>query len=263
MGEHACGLGINRDCLRAYPSFARRAIAYRVLWKVLPGRVLGFLGMGVERPLIGAGVVVPFGVDFPGGWVVFPGVVFPDGWDLGDPLPPGVFGPPEFMPLLAGEGASEPLFVGFLGAGPVHRVAAGAGVAWTEIFTNSYWEGVAVPPSELLSIRWETDHWKVYNCDYTADGKWARLNVKTGTTWATGYRPSKCRVTFSGGSDPVKIRLYDTAHVVMAEELSAVSPAVIDLDFSSGLDIHFLTICDAVIGSHSALSFYVTNIEFA
>jgi hypothetical protein len=189
--------------------------------------------------------------------------MFPDGWDLGDPLPPGVFAPPEFSPLLAESGGSEPLFVGLFGGGPVHRVAAGPGVAWVSYLNGSYWEEVVVPGYELGSVRWVTDHWKVYYCLVSVFSRWGTLNVKTGTTWAVGFRPSRCRVTFSGGSDPVKIAVCDSAAGILGQDLSASSPAVIGLDFSSGLNIGSFRICDAVLESHSALSFYVTGIEFA
>jgi len=263
MVEHACSRGIGGRCVSAYPLFAKKAVAYRILWKIFPARVLALLRLGVERPLVGEAVALPPGIRFPGGWVIFPDVVFPSGWRIGDPLPAGVFSPPSFSPLLAENGGSESLMVGFGGGGPVHRSSPATALTYTEIFTASYWDQVVVVGYELDSIRWAVDHWKVYFGIDPECTSWGALVPKVGTTWATGYRPSKCRVTFSGGTGSVRIGLCDSGGSSLGHDLAAVSPCVISLDFSGGLDIGRFNIRDDVAGSHSALSFYITNIEFA
>jgi len=120
---HACRVGIGSNCVRVYPSFARRALAYRVLWTIVPERVLGFLGRGLERALVAGGVSLPGGVDLPGGWVVFPDVVFPGGWEVGDALPEGVFSRPRFSPVVPEVGGSLPLFVEIFSGGPIRNVS--------------------------------------------------------------------------------------------------------------------------------------------
>lgn len=119
MGSHPCGEGITVECFKAYPSFAKQAFAYRMLYTLIPYEVIRFLPGGLDNPLISPETIVPTGIIFPPGWIVFPDVEFPPGWRLEDPPPPGVLKPPVFSPLLSETGGSEPLFVPPWEPGPI------------------------------------------------------------------------------------------------------------------------------------------------
>ena len=119
MPEHPCAEGLSSACFKAYPAWARQALAYKLLHAILPKQLTKNLPKGLGRALIGPGAIIPSGVVFPPGmaippnftfpdrwipWLYFnfltgelPWTLFPEGWKPGDPLPPGVTYAPGFV----------------------------------------------------------------------------------------------------------------------------------------------------------------------
>lgn len=120
MLKHPCFDGLTKECFSKYPTFFKKAIAYRSLFTIIPKTVLALLQKGLDQPLIGSEVTIPTGIQFPPGWTVFPDVEFPPGWTLNDPPPAGVFSPPKFTPKLPETGPSGPLFTIPFEPGPPH-----------------------------------------------------------------------------------------------------------------------------------------------
>lgn len=116
---HPCAEGITVECFKAYPSFAKQALAYRMLYTIVPYEVIRLLPEGLSQPLISSETIIPSGIEFPPGWIVFPDVEFPPGYTIADPPPEGVFPPPVFSPLLPETGGSAPLFIPPFEPGPI------------------------------------------------------------------------------------------------------------------------------------------------
>ena len=81
-----------------------------------------------------------------------------------------------------------------------------------------------------------------------------QLNPKTGTTWALNFRPAQARVTFNGGTGPIRIWFMASPVISLGHNDDSVSPQVIDLDFSAGLDIYGF-------GTFN-IGIQITNIQF-
>lgn len=141
MVDHPCKDGLTAACFKAYPKWARQALAYKLLHILLPKQLTRRLP------------TMPFPPNFSwpdawNGWLVFdlpPGTpldqVFPQGWKPGDELPPGVtikpgetippewtpaqippeFYVPGYIPIEVPEetGALPPLYVGPFSPGPI------------------------------------------------------------------------------------------------------------------------------------------------
>lgn len=110
--EHPCDRGLTPECFEAYPEWAKRAFAYRLMHTLFPGLITRLLPRALWEPLIGEGAEIPPDVPLPPGTVVPPWYtwdlqwipwffldfdwwtdldkLFPDDWESGDPLPPGV-----------------------------------------------------------------------------------------------------------------------------------------------------------------------------
>ena len=81
MGELSCQKVIGEACFKAYPEFARRAIAYRLLHLLIPPNIAKILPKQLSDPLIAPGVTIPLDAKFPPGTCIIPGCSFPAGWD--------------------------------------------------------------------------------------------------------------------------------------------------------------------------------------
>lgn len=117
--KHPCEMGLTPECFRAYPAWARQALAYKLLHIVLPKQLAQNLPRGLNLPLVPPGVSLPPGVVFPPGTVVPPGVSFPPGWTPGDPAPPGVIIPPPVSPTPPDSGATPPIYTTPWEPGPI------------------------------------------------------------------------------------------------------------------------------------------------
>lgn len=134
--RHPCIDGLTEECFRAYPSWAKRAFAIKLMNTLIPAQISRRLPKGLFPGLIGPGVILPPGVDFPPGTTIPPGYTFPPGWTAGDPLPP-FFGPepPPGIEIPPG-GAIPPIFLTPFEPGPPHRVSPTApGVTVIGTFT--------------------------------------------------------------------------------------------------------------------------------
>lgn len=114
MSERPCEKVIGRACFKAYPEFARRAIAYRLLHLLIPPNIAKLLPTKLKDPLIAPGVKIPLDAKFPPGTVLIPGCDFPAGWD-----------PDQEPPACAKSAPLPPLGMGSTGANPNTMVAPG------------------------------------------------------------------------------------------------------------------------------------------
>lgn len=124
--KHPCENGITGECFKAYPQWAKRAFALKLMHTLCPGQITRRLPKGLRPGMIGfppgwtPGIPLPSYLGPPGmiglppGWTagdplpegvtLDPGTVFPPGWTPGDPLPagvtiiPGAFFPPGWTP---------------------------------------------------------------------------------------------------------------------------------------------------------------------
>jgi len=81
MDELSCQKVIGKACFLAFPEFARRAIAYRLLHLLIPSDIAKILPKSLSDPLIAPGVKIPLDAKFPPGTCIVPGCSFPAGWD--------------------------------------------------------------------------------------------------------------------------------------------------------------------------------------
>jgi len=81
MSDLPCEKAIGKACFKAFPEFAKRAIAYRLLHLLIPPEIAKLLPKQLADPLIAPGVKVPLDAKFPPGTCVVPGCDFPAGWD--------------------------------------------------------------------------------------------------------------------------------------------------------------------------------------
>ena len=97
MIEHPCARGLTTDCFKTYPTWARQALAYKLLHILLPKQLAKNLPRNLNQPLIPPGVP----------------------WTPGDPIPPGGIVPPGTTPTPPGTGATTPIFSAPWEPGPI------------------------------------------------------------------------------------------------------------------------------------------------
>ena len=110
--DHPCAQGLTEECFRAYPQWAKKMFAYRLLLTLCPHEITkrlpqlkGLFPLLVPPDWPPSDPWVPgYSIDpaavFPPDWTpedplpdgvtLDPGTVFPPGWTAGDPLPAGV-----------------------------------------------------------------------------------------------------------------------------------------------------------------------------
>lgn len=128
MPFHPCADGLTPVCFKAYPAWARQALAYKLLHILLPKQLTKNLPGGLNLPFVAPGVIIPPGVEFTPGTVIPPDVSFPPGWTPADAAPPGVIITPEVYPTPPGSGAAPPIYIQPFEPGPVHTPAPGPGL---------------------------------------------------------------------------------------------------------------------------------------
>ncbi len=122
---------------------------------------------------------------------------------------------------------------------------------WVSIFDDTKWEPGPGPPWRAFGDNnwWET-------VDYNS----GNLDVKTSETWATGYVPTKLRLTFTGAADDdITLNLLDVG-LTLSWTGGVVDPVItgqeLDLSYPGG-DIDSMVMTQ---GGPPAL--IITNIEF-
>ena len=194
------------------------------------------------------------GDSFPVEIKITEGFVLPPSWTPKDPPHPAFL--PGYLPfhISPEDGAAPPLHVGVSEPGPVHRPTPAPPVGWNQILNDASWQspnyGIGINPM----MTWDGTKWLVVTGGSTECYNWPQLNPKSGTTWALNFRPAQARVTFTGGTAPIKIGFCDAPGNLIAHNLNSVSPQLFDLDFSAGNDIYFFDTTN--------IGMYITNIEF-
>ena len=146
MEDHPCLHRIDEECFKAHPAWAKQAFAYRLLYLFCPKVLTKRLPKGLRRALIAPGVVVPPGVEVPGGFILGPGAELPTDWvpwglpselEIAaevlplddevapvDEMPPGVAAPPVLPHWIWQTGLLQPLYVAPWEPGPPRPTAA-------------------------------------------------------------------------------------------------------------------------------------------
>lgn len=99
-------------------------------------------------------------------------------------------------------------------------------MGWVDTyFDNTYWT-----PS-YGAATWDGSKWII------SGGPPEEVFIRLGT-WTSGYRPTKIKLTITGGSPSyLSVRDYTGGTAVLGEDSSYYSDKELDLDFSSGEDI--------------------------
>jgi hypothetical protein len=113
-----CLKGLDADCFRHNPTWAKQAFAYRLAYIITPKALTKHLPRPLRRALIGPGVTIPTGVNLPPGTVVQPGATIPPAWTPGDPLPPGATESPTTPPGTDVTGVTPPTYTEPWSPGP-------------------------------------------------------------------------------------------------------------------------------------------------
>jgi len=140
----------------------------------------------------------------------------------------------------------------YYNAGPTLLVNYLKTPVWTSVLNNTVWMPLNNNP--VYGV-WTGSTWTAGTSGYL------NIAVKTGSTWANGYRPSKMRITFTGATNPL-FWLYLTTQIgshAFIGDLSGIaitSGQVIDLPWYYKESVTFK---DMYFNSASIV---VTNIEF-
>jgi len=127
-----CTQGLDEDCFKAMPVWAKQAFAYRLLMLITPKQLTRRLSRRLFRLILPPDVVLAPGADLPPGTIVPPGTTVPIGWTTGDPLPTGTIPPGSLPPGTDQTGTTPPLYVPPFTPGPVKTAPPGSpgGVAY-------------------------------------------------------------------------------------------------------------------------------------
>jgi len=126
-------------------------------------------------------------------------------------------------------------------------------MGWTARFDDSAWEGWVGSRTQFVANNWVFDIEPGYHTG----------RIRPVGAWATGYRPSKIRITYTGDSGQVMHwNMYDTDGTnIVSTVYFTTSPQEIDIDFGS-LDLNQLFMTWES-GSDESVDISVSNIEFA
>jgi hypothetical protein len=128
-----CTEGLDEDCFREHPGWAKRVFAYRLLLILAPKPLTKRLARALLRYVLPPGLDVPQDLQLPPGAVVPPGATLPPTYEDGEPLPPGIIPPPSPPSGTDETGTTPPQYVSPWEPGPV-TTAPSSG--WT---APGYW----------------------------------------------------------------------------------------------------------------------------
>lgn len=93
-----------------------------------------------------------------------------------------------------------------------------------------------------VDTEWDTGTTQWQKTSPTA-GDVLRLQIKSGTSWASGYRPLKFKlISINGQEDAVRVTLFDTANNIICENVPYLDRTELICDFSNDLDIGSLEV---------------------
>jgi len=213
------------------PKMSKKEFAARLLFWLFPWPISRALPMALRIYYFGpAGGPPPGFYDYWG----TPGEYWPDMYT--PPSPDGFPDPPD-----GPTNPSDPYTPGPGGSDPSHP-ANPAG--WSVCLDDTYWK------TEYHAV-WNVDHW-----DFLGD---FAVSIREIGTWASGFRPSKMRITHDYGFG-LELALFNAGEPGWAWHGMCVSGQEYDLDFSGYSDAD-ITVLEHHAGEEGC-DFDITNIEF-
>jgi len=245
---YPCLHKIDRDCFKANPAWAKQAFAYRLVHLLTPKALTKRLPKGLRRALIAPGVTIPPGVEVPAGFILGPGADLPADWVPWGLPEEAVAPPPVLPPGVEESGPAPPLYSGLGEAGPTKIPPPPPPVSpWKQYFDNNHWYCGA-------NCTWTGSTWSFVLAFAFTKGI---LNVQTAHGWASGYRPTKIRVTYTGTSiTRLIVRDTDYNEITDPPDSAYASGTERALDFTPGLNL------DSIVIYNGAGTTVFTNIEF-
>jgi len=242
-----CTQGLDEDCFKAMPLWAKQAFAYRLLMLITPKALTRRLSRRLFRLILPPGVDIPPGMETPPGMVVPPGSVFPPGWSTGDPLPPGTIPPGTLPPGTDETGTTPPLYIPPFTPGPVSTAPPGptAGVAWYSYTSDTYWSYVR------WWFNWNGSAWHFQQGN--GDGEFRR---KTVPAWVDDFRPTHIKITYTGPT--ASFTLKTSTNDDLLATIALTSEEVAALDFTADEDIYEFLVTETWPNG----DIYITDISF-
>lgn len=152
MSELSCQKSIGKACFKAFPAFARRAIAYRLLHLLIPPDIAKLLPTSLSDPLIAPGVQIPLDAKFPPGTCIVPGCSFPAGWDPDqDPPECAKSAPLPTLAMIAG-GGNPNVFLSPGPNGPLPVQAPSAPEPEDELWLNEQFNDLTTYDWDITEI---------------------------------------------------------------------------------------------------------------
>lgn len=238
-----CSRGLDVDCFKEQPTWARQAFAARIINLLAPPQMSRKLQKFLRPALIAPGVIVPPGIDLPPGMVITPDVTFPPGWTIGDPLPPGVLADPSAYADVPPGGAAPPTYTAPWEPGPINQpgkqpapsVAYWLYEPFADLATNSWSDlsfggASATIVSETLKLlslggptyaicrrtdarTWPTNETTAFSLKIVSCDQYVRLTITSGT-----YR---IRITFTPPTTITVLPRVGSCEVDVANYLGA------------------------------------------
>ena len=116
---HPCADGLTPLCFKEYPSWARRALAYKLLHILLPKQLSKLLPRGLGEAFIGDDAVLPPGLILPPGVIIPPGFEWPASWGTYEEFLASGLTVPWILMEWPGIPGSPPIYVQPWEPGPV------------------------------------------------------------------------------------------------------------------------------------------------
>ena len=210
------------------------------------------------------GVIVPPGTVFPPDWTpndpmppgvtIPPYVVFPPDWTPEDPMPPGTVAFPTTPDMPLPDSPVAPMYTALWEPGPAHPPVPSVPGGWAQALDRNYWGSAYNSQHQTWTARWDGEKWEIQD-GYAGYG-YERSMIGEVQGWTENYRPSKIRITTTGGSTPIDFDIRDIDNNIIGENNDCARTQEISLDFTTAGDIERITT------SNINESLYITNIEF-
>lgn len=180
---HPCLERLDADCFRVHPVWAKQAFAYRLVHLLTPKALTKRLPKGLRRALLAPGVVIPPGVEVPGGFILGPGADLPADWVPWGLPEEAVTPPPVLPPGVEETGPTPPIYTGLGEAGPINQPGRLSPAGKTAIITGSTNDGWVRNRGTSWNAAHDAATGYSNNRTATADNRGTYVNVTGSYRW--------------------------------------------------------------------------------